>query len=246
MKNLSRIFIGMIGLFVGYGLVSCQVEKKVNVLVITGGHDYDEQGFDQLLATLSIRYDLVKHPEAFAMLTPENIRDYQTVLLYDMPNEITEDAKRDFLAMLENGVGLVVLHHAACSYRRWPEYMRIVGGRYAHSAWTKDGIEYPASTYVHDVELNVKVGELEHPVTKGVGDFQIVDEVYGDMEILPTVHPLLFTDEPRSSPMVGWVNRYGNARVVTLTLGHDKQAWEHPAFIRILSQAIQWTAEKEK
>jgi len=246
MKNLVEIFLLMIGLLVGYGLTSCQSEKEVKVLIVTGGHSYDEDGFDKLLAKLPISYDLVKHPEAFDMLTAENIKNYRTVLLYDMPNEITDNAKSDFLSMLENGIGLVVLHHAVCSYRRWPEYMRIVGGRYAHKAWTKDGIEQPASTYVHDVDVIVKVGELEHPVTKGVKDFQIVDEVYGNMEILPTVHPLLFTDEPKSSPLLCWVNTYGNSRVVTLTLGHDKQAWENPSFIQILSQAIRWTAEKEK
>jgi type 1 glutamine amidotransferase len=110
----------------------------------------------------------------------------------------------------------------------------------------KDGMEQPASTYTYNVEVNVKVSELRHPVTNGVADFRIVDEVYGNMEILPTVHPLLLTDEPKSSPLVGWVNQYGNSRIVTLTLGHDKQAWENPAFIQILSQAIQWTAKKSK
>ena len=246
MKNWSRIFIGMIGLVVGYGMVSCKVEEKMNVLVITGGHDYDEAGFDKLLETLPFSFDLVKHPDAFAMLTADHIKNYQAVLLYDMPNDIPESAQRDFLAMLDNGMGLVVLHHAVCSYRNWSEYMRIVGGRYAHTPWMKDSIEQPASTYTHDVEFHVKVGELEHPVTKGVEDFQITDEVYGNMEILQTVHPLLFTDEPLSSPLLCWVNRYANSRIVALTLGHDKLAWENPAFIRILSQAIRWTAEKEK
>jgi type 1 glutamine amidotransferase len=246
MKYFVRLFLLMIGLLVGYGLSSCNSEKEVKVLVVTGGHSYDEAGFDQLLANLPIKYDLVKHPDAFDMFSAEKIKNYQTVLLYDMPENITEIAQKDFLSMLENGIGLVVLHHAVCSYRHWPEYMRIVGGRYAHTPWTKDDIEYPASTYEHDVLLNVKVGELEHPVTQGVEDFQIVDEVYGNMEILPIVHPLLFTDEPLSSPLLCWVNRYGNSRIVTLTLGHDKQAWENPVFIRLLSQAIRWTSEKEK
>ena len=246
MKYLSRIFIGIIGLAVSYGLVSCKVEDKVNVLVITGGHDYDEEGFDLLLTKLPIRYELVKHPDAFAMFSSENIKNYQTVLLYDMPDDITDKAQSDFLAMLEEGIGLVTLHHAVCSYRHWTEYKYIVGGRYAHTPWMKDDVEQPASSYTHDVELHIKVGELEHPVTKGVEDFQIIDEAYGDIEILPTVHPLLFTDEPLSSPLVCWVHQYKNSRVVALTLGHDKQAWENPAFIQILSQAIQWTTEKEK
>jgi type 1 glutamine amidotransferase len=243
MKYVVKFCVMMTVLAVGCGLLSCESEKKVNVLIVTGGHDYDKEGFEQLLAKLPVTYTMVQHPDAFAMFEPSNIKKYKTVLLYDMPNEITDKAKNDFLAMLENGTGLVVLHHAVCSYRNWPEYMRIAGGRYAHTAWMKDTVPQPASAYKHDVLLNVKVGELVHPVTEGVQDFQIMDETYANMEILPIVHPLLSTDEPSSSPLVGWVNMYGNARIVTLTLGHDKQAWENPAFIRLLSQALLWTSE---
>ena len=244
MKYLIRFFMMIAVVAICFGLISCESPKKVKVLVITGGHDYDEVGFNQLLELLSVDYELVKHPDAYAMLAPENIKNYRTVLLYDMPDVITEKAKSDFVAMLEGGTGLVVLHHAVCSYRNWPEYMRIAGGRYAHTPWMKDTMLQPASTYQHDVELLVRVGELEHPVTEGVGDFMIVDETYANMEILQTVHPLLFTDEPTSSPLVGWVNRYGKARIVTLTLGHDRQAWENPSFIQILTQAVLWTAEQ--
>lgn len=245
MKYIVKFCVMMAAiLFVGCSLFSCESERKVNVLIVTGGHDFDKEGFNRLLATLPINYTMVTHPDAYVMFEPGNIKKYRTVLLYDMPDEITDNAKNNFLAMLENGTGLVVLHHAVCSYRNWPEYTRIVGGRYAHTAWMKDTIPQPASTYQHDVLINVRVGELEHPVTEGVKDFQIIDETYADMEILPIVHPLLFTDEPSSSPLVGWINFYRNARIVTLTLGHDKQAWENPVFIKLLSQAILWTAEK--
>ncbi|MDR0796336.1 MAG: ThuA domain-containing protein [Tannerella sp.] len=244
MKIFYHFFVLIMVLSVGHVFLACHAEKKVKVLIITGGHDYDEARFDQLLAKLPITYDKVEHPDAFGMLTPENIKPYRTVLLYDMPDRITESAKKDFIAMLENGTGLVVLHHAVCSYPDWTEYLRIVGGRYAHTEWMKDTIPQPASTYKHDVEMMVKVGDLEHPVTEGIYDFQIIDETYAHMEILQTVHPLLFTDEPSSSSLLGWVNRYGNARIFTLTLGHDHQAWENPSFIQILSQALRWTAEK--
>ncbi|MDR2232210.1 MAG: ThuA domain-containing protein [Tannerella sp.] len=242
MKYLMRFFTVIVLLSAGYCLISCNSTKKVNILVITGGHDYDEAGFNQLLSKLPVTYDLVKHPEADDMLAPERVKNYKTVLLYDMPTDITESAKSNFLAMLENGTGLVVLHHAACSYRNWPEYLRIAGGRYAHTPWMKDTVMQPASTYKHDVKMTIKVGDLVHPVTEGVKDFEIIDETYADMEILPTVHPLLSTDEPSSSPLVGWVNSYGKSRIVTLTLGHDRQAWENPSFQQILSQAILWTS----
>ena len=41
------------------------------------------------------------------------------------------------------GIGLVVLHHALVSYQHWPEYERIIGGRYPESDG-KSGVVTPA------------------------------------------------------------------------------------------------------
>jgi hypothetical protein len=220
-------------------------QKETNVLLIVGEHSFDEESFYAMMDKLpGITYNVAEHPDAYQYLKPEKIEGYDAVLLYDMPAEIPEDAKKDFIAMLEKGTGLVVLHHAFCSYDFWPEYTNIVGGRYHHFPWQKDGEEQPPSTYKHDLVLNVKVVDSKHPVTKGISDFQIVDEAYGGTEILESVHPLLATDEPASAPLVGWTNHYANAKVVTLTLGHDKQAWENPVFSQLLSQAISWVGDR--
>jgi type 1 glutamine amidotransferase len=218
--------------------------EKVHVLLVTGGHEYDREGFERLLGTLPVTYEHVEHPHAHAELKAETVAKYDVVLLYDMPAEIPEEARKDFIAMLDRGTGLVVLHHAFCSYDSWPEYTNIVGGRYHHYEWTKNGETCPPSRFTHDVTFRVEVADNDHPVARGVSGFMITDETYSGTEILPTVHPLLSTDEPTSNSLIGWTNTYRNARVVTLTPGHDRNTWEHPAFQKILSQAILWAAGK--
>lgn len=241
-KIVIILFICLINLPV-FSICAENKGKKIpHVLLITGGHDYDETAFGQMLEKLSITYDHVKHPNAHAMLKAEKIAPYDIVLLYDMPKEISEEAQKDFIAMLENGKGLVVLHHAFCSYDFWPEYISIIGGRYHHYPWKENGVEKPVSTYKHDVTFDVKVVGKKHPITKGIKDFRITDETYGGTQILPTVHPLLSTEEGTSGPLVCWTNKYRNARITTFTLGHDHLAWENPSFIKVLSQAIYWTA----
>lgn len=219
---------------------------KLNVLFVTGGHSYDEESFYKMLDKLSgVSYNVVAHPAAYGMLKADKINKYDVVCLYDMPQKITEEAQKDFIAMLEQGKGLVVLHHALGSYDDfWPEYTKIAGGQYHSSPWKKDGIEQPLSTYKHDVVFDVKVVDSDHPVTRGIENFTITDETYGFIEILPTVYPLLSTNEPTSSPLLCWTNKYANSRIVTLTLGHDKLAWENSSFLRILSQAIRWVGQK--
>jgi type 1 glutamine amidotransferase len=178
------------------------------------------------------------------MLAPDKIAPYDAILFYDMPSEIAPEAQQHFQMLGENGKGLIILHHAFCSYDFWPEYIQIVGGRYQHYPWEKDGIKQPPSTYKHNMTFIVQV-DPNHPVTKDITDFLITDETYGLTNILTTVYPLLSTTEPSSASLIGWTNIYQNSRVVTLTLGHDRQAWENPSFVQILSQAIKWTAEKE-
>lgn len=224
---------------------SCNQQKDVHVLLIVGGHDFEEVPFYRMMDQLpGIRYDIAAHPHAYASLKPEQIDRYDVVLLYDMPKEIPEEAQKDFIALLEKGKGLVALHHAFCSYDFWPEYKQIIGGRYHHFPWDKNGEEQPPSRYKHDVPMDIQVLDTNHPVTKGVTNFRIIDEAYGGTEIRETVHPLLGTNEPRNGPLVCWTHNYANSKVVTFTLGHDKQAWENPAFSQVLSQAIRWVGGK--
>jgi type 1 glutamine amidotransferase len=241
-EKLKKEFImnRLIGLFLSIcllvGFQSCKQNTPVKVLLITGEHDYDKENFEVMLGKLSMIYDHVEHPDAYAMLKADKIKDYDVVLLYDMPRNIPDEARKDLIAMLEKGKGLVVLHHAICSDDYWDEYVKIVGGRFHHYPWMKDGIEQLPSTFTLDVTMPIRVEDNNHPVTRGLSDFEIIDEVYGGIEILPTVHPLLSSN----SELVCWTNTYGNSHVVAFILGHDKHAWENPAFIKTLSQAIVW------
>lgn len=241
MKTFTHLLISLF-LCCGLGLFSsCNQNKEMNVLLVVGGHDFEQEPFYAMMDKLpGVTYDVAEHPNAYAYLKPDQIDRYDVVLLYDMPAEIPEDAKKDFIAMLEKGKGLIALHHAFCSYDFWPEYTNILGGRYHHFPWQKNGEEQAPSTYKHDLAMDIKVMDSKHPVTKGISDFRIMDEAYGGTEILEKVYPLLGTDETASGPLVCWANEYANAKVVTYTLGHDKQAWENPDFTRILSQAISW------
>ena len=237
---MKRIISFLCFVCVSLGLVSCQSDTPIKVLFITGGHDYDKENFHAMLDKLPIVYEHVEHPKAYRMYKTDMIDKFDVILLYDMPSQIPPEAQQDFIDMLHRGKGLVVLHHAFCSYDSWPEYVKIIGGRYHHFPWLLNGAVQKPSTYKHDVTMPVRVEDKKHPITKGVSDFEILDEAYGGTEIRPDVHALLSTNVPSNGPLVGWTNSYGKSRVVTLTLGHDKQAWENPSFLKILSQAIIW------
>ena len=92
------------------------------------------------------------------------------------------------------------------------------------------------------MSIPVKVEDKRHPVTKNISDFDIVDEVYGDVEILPQVKPLLSTTRPKSMRYLSWINHFGNSDVLYIQLGHGPSGYSNPNFRRLIRQAIEWSA----
>jgi type 1 glutamine amidotransferase len=194
-----------------------------------------------------IVFTAVEHPKAHERFRPEAIRDIDVVVLYDMWQKITDQAKSDFTNLVSSGKGLVAMHHCLASYQDWPEYEKIIGGLYYLKPRTVDGAQKPASTYKHDVDLGVKVADADHPVTRGVpAEFNIHDETYGGFGVLADSHPLLTTDDPTSTKTIGWWRTYGKGRVVCLQGGHDHLAYENANFRLLLANAIRWAAGRDK
>jgi type 1 glutamine amidotransferase len=220
--------------------------EKIRVLVVTGGHEFEHDAFFKLFNDNSdITFQDVQHPNAHALLRPESSGQFDALVTYDMHQEITDQAKADFLAFLKEGKGLVVLHHAIASYQAWPEYTKIIGAHYYLEKKIVDGVEKARSAYKHGMHFKIHVVDPNHPVTRGLKDFEILDETYNLFDVAKDVHPLLTTDEPESNKIIGWAKTYGPARVVYLQSGHDHFAYENPNYQQILKQAIRWTAKRD-
>ncbi len=220
--------------------------EKLRVLVVTGGHDFEQAPFFQVFKdNPDITYQAVEHPNAHALLKAEAAKQYDVLVLYDMHQEITDEAKADFLARLKEGKGLVVLHHAIASYQKWPEYLKIIGARYYLEPTMVDGVQKARSAYQHGVNIPIHVADPRHPITRGINDYVIHDETYKLFDVAAQCHPLLTTDEPLSNKVIGWCKTYQAARVVYLQSGHDHFAYENPNYRQILRQAIRWVAKKE-
>lgn len=218
---------------------------KIRVLIVTGGHDFEREPFFALFQSFTdIEYREAAHPQAHELFKPEAAAQYDVLVFYDMWPDIAEEARANLVKLLKQGKGLVALHHCLASYPTWDEYTKIIGGKFYLQPHTEGGVEKPASTYRHGVRFTVHIADPNHPVTRGLEDFEIEDETYGQFDVHPQVQPLLTTDEPTSGRTIGWAHTYGKSRVVYLQLGHDHLAYENPSYRRLVRQAIRWTAEK--
>ncbi|MCX6333739.1 MAG: ThuA domain-containing protein [Bacteroidia bacterium] len=216
--------------------------KPIRILVVTGGHGYKTEQFNAMLASFSpkITYQVEEFPAAFNMFLPENRDKYDVLVFYHMWQKITDEQARVFEECIRNGKPVVALHHSICAFDSWPGYWDIIGGKYFHAVTTFKGKEYQPCTYIHDLHFNVKVVNPKHPVTKGVADFGIFDETYKGYYVEEGVTPLLTTDEPSSTPLIGWAKQYGKSKIVVLQSGHDAPTFENQNFRKLLKQAIIW------
>jgi type 1 glutamine amidotransferase len=222
--------------------VFSQAQPAQRVLIITGGHEFERDAFFHMFAEMpGIEYREVIQPEANRLYGSDLMDRFDVLLFYDMVQEIDDAQKEALINLLEEGKGVVFLHHSLVSYQEWDEFEKITGGRYLLS-----GNEQDSSTYRHDVEIPVSVLDRNHPVMDGVDDFTVHDEVYGNFKVLPAVHPLLGTKHPESGNIIGWTNHYGKSGIVYIQPGHDHSAYDHPSYRRIIRQAIQWVQNQSK
>lgn len=260
-------------------------DGKKNVLVVTRGHAFQRDAFfDIFEANLEIQWSAVEHPAAQLLFNPEQARHFDCYVLYDMPgikfnrhgdgvpnyHQPPEFYRQGLLAMLDEGVPMVILHHAAAAWPAWPEWAEIVGGRFLYQPMELRGESTPDSGYVLDVEHKVRP-VAEHPITHQIEAFDLVDELYLWEVFEDSVVPLFRSDfcfsqehfysakqalagnlnsregwshEPASN-LVGWVKHYANSPIVYLQFGDGPQTYANEMYRRILANAIRWACSPD-
>ncbi|MFN0085910.1 MAG: ThuA domain-containing protein [Blastocatellia bacterium] len=207
----------------------------IKVLLVTGGHNHDLE-FYEVFRDDRLRTVVDPHPEAFS---GDLRKRYDVLVLYDMVKTIEEPRRKNLRAFVESGKGVVSLHHAIGSNVDWPWwYEEVVGGRYLF-----DEVNGKKSSYLHDEEQTIKP-LMDHPITRGIAPFRILDETYKNLWISPKVAPLLHSDNPTSDGVVAWISPYEKSRVVYIQLGHDRNANLNPNWQKLVRNAIVWAAER--
>jgi len=218
---------------------------KLKVVVVTGGHDFEREPFFKMLDSIEgITYTEAIQKDHSELFEDISGWDYDVIVFYSMTQQISEKRRKNFLKLLEKGVGVVALHHTMCSFQEWPEFKKIIGTKYYTKDTMEDGVMCKAGSYEHDIDMAISVVDKQHPITEGLSDFAIHDEGYKDCWFGQDNHVLLTTDHAASDKTVGWVKRYGKAKICTIQLGHDSKAYENRNYRLLVNRAILWTANR--
>jgi type 1 glutamine amidotransferase len=243
--QIMRIFLIFFILIITFVPFSYGQEEKgamLNTLVITGGQDFEVSFYEIFESFDNISYDTVSQPEANRRLAAKTMDNYDVLVFYDMWQDIDENEKRGFMNLLQTGMGIIFLHHSLASYQNWDEFKMIIGGKYLLESDLELGIA--ASAYKHDLTLQVKILNKTHAITRNIGDFEIQDEGYQGIEILPSVQPILQVDHPDCAKYVAWNHTYNKSKIVYILLGHDHHAYQEQNFRKLIQNAIYFVADK--
>jgi len=219
--------------------------QKLRVLLISGGHAYEREPFLQVFRDdPQLQLTHLEHSGTQADAWDRaDTSSCDAVVLYDMAREITDTQKARFSALFARGTGLLVLHHALVSFQRWPDYERIIGGRWFDVPEKGGDPRETPSGYQHDVDIPVHIAR-EHPITRGLSDFIIHDEIYWGFRVSKDVTPLLTTTQPKSGNPLMWERAEGTSRVVYLLLGHGPSAYSNPSYRHLVANAVRYVARR--
>jgi uncharacterized protein len=217
--------------------------NKIKTAVVTGAHPFDVPGFHALWRALDELDVYIQSLDDFASDVGKVRERYDVVVLYHMvtatPPENSEGEpwyqrrhRQAMESLGETPQGIVVLHHALLAYPDWPLWSELVGIA-----------DRRISSYHMQQRIPVRIA-AEHPITRGVPDWELGDETYVMRDAQPehgnTV--LLATDHERSTRTLAWTRQYRSARVLCFQSGHDRQSWEDERFRTVLGNGIRWSA----
>ncbi|MES2505813.1 MAG: PVC-type heme-binding CxxCH protein [Verrucomicrobiota bacterium] len=136
------------------------------------------------------------------------------------------EERKNLMEFLKRGGGLVVIHAAAVS-RDHDWFKTIIGGswNFSRTKW----LEAPMSLYFTD---------HENPITKDISNFDLDDEIYYDMDMLPEAKILAAAYTPKAADTGGKGNKEAQQRAA--------EAVAKKKAVNIYDiQPQMWTYEKE-
>ena len=149
----------------------------------------------------------------------------------------TEEAREGLVRFVREGGGLIFVHAAGAACYDWPEFREMAMATWGEK--TKHGKIEP---------INVSISDKQHPVTNGVQDFRITDELWVETEMMDEYQLLCKAFSPKENngrdqmePVV-FFRRYGKGICYYNILGHDVNAMSNKGWQLLTLRGTQWAA----
>jgi type 1 glutamine amidotransferase len=216
----------------------------IKVLLISGKNNHEWQktspAFRQILEEKEFfKVDITERPDT---LNASVLKNYQVIAsnwnaFPESARQWGEVAEKAIVDFVNRGGGFVLFHSASAAHYDWPEYQQMVG-----ATWGKNTHHGQISPF------EVKIQITKHPVTKGMSNFVITDELWVEMDQQPGNEVLCSAFAPssnkgrdRDEPVLICRNQ-GKGRCFYLVLGHDVAAMQNLGWKTLMQRGTEWAA----
>ncbi len=219
-------------------------EKPINVLILSGSGNHEWRKTTPWLTRIFdeaklFRTQVTNKPDT---LKYADLKKFDLVLsnasaLPDKNIRFSSQWEADFLRYVGEGGGTLFFHSGSSTFYGWEAFLPIGIGRWGEATY-------------HDAPVVAKVDGLDqqHPITKGMKGFRIMDEIWEKTELMAgakAIGSLSATNAKDGhaiqEPAI-FVNQIGKGRSFFTILGHDERALVNSGLRALLLRAAQWCA----
>ncbi|GAB3228460.1 ThuA domain-containing protein [Kineococcus gypseus] len=165
---------------------------------------------------------------------------------------IEKDELAGLMSAVQAGTGFAGWHGGiADSYRNSSDYLHLVGGQFAcHPGKHPDERKGDETDNFVPYRVEVTAAGAEHPITAGIGDFDLVTEQYWVLtddyvDVLATTTQAVREWDPWNRPVTSpaiWTRQWGEGRVFVATPGHDLTVVRDPNVKTVIERGLLWAA----
>lgn len=244
-----RLLAGILTLTVATSAASAPAIPET-ILIYSGTtgyrHDSIPAGIEALKKIASGRNLRVVTSEDPAIFSARTLAKFRAIVLLSTTTDpkkpesewLTGDRRTALRQFVTRGGGILAIHAAADSHYHWPWYGKLIGGHFAR---------HPAGTPTGEVTL----AATGHAANTGLPrNVKRTDEWYYFEDYDPTSILLITLDptsigEPDVNPNpVAWMRSVNGARVFYTAMGHTKESYSEPYFLRHLANGLDWVLRR--
>jgi len=250
MRHLPYLCKLVFVLLAGY-LSGCQnrdnTDQKIRLLILSGSNNHDWEQTTPVLTRIfdeemQFTVDLTNSPDT---LNFDYLCQYDAIVSNwnSWPeNDLRwpEEMEEGLIRYVKEGGGLLFFHASTSVFYQWPEFQNI-----STAAWVDQ------THHGENCPVLVTIDNQVHPITRGLSDFYIFDELWIDaghnesFQVLGSASRKEPSGQDSNTQPAIFVSNYGAGRIFHTILGHDARALRNTGFQTLLSRAAEWAATGE-
>lgn len=223
---------------------STMKEDKIDLLILSGSNNHEWQETTPFLKEIYeetglYNVQVTNKPDTLSFTYLESFDAIVSNWNSWPENDLrwNSELESGILEYINNGGGFVFFHASTSAFYKWPEFREITT-----ASWEENTSHGKRDT------VEVFIENQDHPVTKGMKDFKLFDELWVNARVNENLTVLgSATDKTQKTKgnknqAAIFVKEVGKGRIFHTIIGHDVEAMGSDGFKQLMKRGTEWAA----